>query len=212
MTDDLTTLTLAEAAERIASGALSPVALTAAYLQRIARLDGALNSFITVTAELATAQAQAAADEIAHGNYRGPLHGIPIAVKDLFETAGILTTAGSPMLRDNIPADDAAVVAQLREAGAVLLGKLNMHEWAVDVTNTNPTFGDCQNPWSAAHVPGGSSGGSAAALAARLCLGALGSDTGGSIRIPAALCGVAGLKPTTGRVSLRGALPLSLDR
>ncbi|MGE5138864.1 MAG: amidase, partial [Rudaea sp.] len=138
-----------------------------------------------------------------------PLQGIPIALKDLFDTCDAPTTAGSAIFRDRIPAEDATVVARLRAAGAVLIGKTNMHEWAYGVTNDNPHFGRAVNPWDPGRTPGGSSGGSAVAVSARLALGALGSDTGGSIRIPSALCGVTGLKPTFGRVSLHGVLPLS---
>jgi aspartyl-tRNA(Asn)/glutamyl-tRNA(Gln) amidotransferase subunit A len=137
------------------------------------------------------------------------LHGIPLALKDLYETEGVRTTAGSSFFADYIPETDAAAVQRLRSAGAVLLGKLNMHEIALGVTNENPHFGDCCNPWDLTRITGGSSGGNAAALAAGLCMGALGSDTGGSIRIPSALCGVVGLKPTYGRVSLCGVIPLS---
>jgi len=134
---------------------------------------------------------------------------MPVALKDLFDTAGVRTTAGSKFFADRVPDRDASVVERLRQAGAVILGKLNMHEWALGVTNDNPHYGACRNPWAPDHITGGSSGGSAAALAAGFCDGALGSDTGGSIRIPAALCGVVGLKPTYGRVSLRGVVPLS---
>ncbi|MBE7511532.1 MAG: amidase [Anaerolineales bacterium] len=206
---DLTTLTLAEAAAHIRAGTLSPLTLTEAYLERIARLNPALNAFITVTAERARQDAAAAEREIAAGRYHGTLHGIPLAYKDLFETAGILTTAGSQHFADHIPGRDAAVVDKLTHAGAVLLGKTNMHEIALGVLNDNPFYGHCHNPYDVARISGGSSGGSAVALAAGLCLGALGSDTRGSIRIPAALCGVVGFKPTYGRISLRGTMPLS---
>ncbi|HYF63635.1 MAG TPA: amidase [Herpetosiphonaceae bacterium] len=206
---ELTNLDLSAAAGLIKQRAISPVELTQAHLERIERIDPLINSFITVTAEPALDQARAAEEAIAYGGYRGPLHGIPIALKDLFETAGVRTTAGSAFLRDHIPDRDSAAVERLNAAGAVSLGKLNMHEWAMSVTNLNPHYGDCRNPWDTERIPGGSSGGSGAALAAGLCLGALGSDTAGSIRIPAALCGVVGLKPTYGRCSSRGALPLS---
>jgi aspartyl-tRNA(Asn)/glutamyl-tRNA(Gln) amidotransferase subunit A len=202
-------LTLAAAGRALRAREISSLELTDFYLARIAALNPALNAFITVTAEAARAGAQTADDELAHGIDRGALHGIPLALKDLFDTQGVRTTAGSKILRDRIPAEDAAVTARLHQAGAVLLGKLNMHEWAFGVTNDNPHFGPTRNPWDLERIPGGSSGGSAAAVAARLCLGALGSDTGGSIRLPAALCGVTGLKPTFGRVSLRGVIPLS---
>ncbi|MBI3733162.1 MAG: amidase, partial [Chloroflexi bacterium] len=206
---ELTSLTLSEASDLIARGSLSPVALTQAHLDRIARLNPSLNCFITLTADAALEQARIAEIEIRQGHTRGALHGIPLALKDLYETQGVRTTAGSSFLANSVPASDGAVVAKLNASGAVMLGKLSMHEWALGVTNNNPHFGPCHNPWGLEHVPGGSSGGSGAALAAELCLGSLGSDTGGSIRIPASLCGIVGLKPTTGRVSLRGVVPLS---
>ncbi len=206
---DLTSLNLYEAAELLKTRQISPVELAQAHLARIAHLDPRLNSFITITPELALQQARKAEAEIGQGYYRGTLHGIPLALKDLFETQGIRTTAGSTFFADYIPEADAAVVQKLRDAGAVLLGKLNMHEIALGVTNENPHYGDCCNPWDLKRMTGGSSGGNAASLVARLCMGAMGSDTGGSIRIPASLCGVVGLKPTYGRVSLRGVIPLS---
>ncbi|MBL8153021.1 MAG: amidase [Anaerolineae bacterium] len=204
-----TAWTLTETAAHIADRSISPLELTQAYLDRIQRLNPLLNAYITVTADRALADAHAAEAEIARGAYRGPLHGVPIAVKDLYETAGIPTTAGSSFRRDFIPTQDSAPMSRLRDAGTVLLGKLNLHEWALGVINDNPYFGSCLNPWDTGRSPGGSSGGSGAALAADLCAGSLGSDTRGSIRIPAALCGVVGLKPTFGRVSLRGVVPLS---
>jgi aspartyl-tRNA(Asn)/glutamyl-tRNA(Gln) amidotransferase subunit A len=212
--DELTDLSLAQAEEWIRQGKLSPVELTQAHLDRIHRLDPQINSYITVTAESALQQARQAEAELqrsetAAGLPLGPLHGIPLALKDLYETQGVRTTAGTTHFSDYIPEQDAAVVAKLKTAGAILLGKTNLHEIALGLTNVNPHFGPCHNPWALECVPGGSSGGSAAALAARLCLGAMGSDTGGSIRTPASLCGVVGLKPTHGRVSLRGAIPLS---
>jgi aspartyl-tRNA(Asn)/glutamyl-tRNA(Gln) amidotransferase subunit A len=206
---ELTSLNIHQAARLIEKKEISPVELTRAHLMHIQQLDDRLNAFITITPELALQQALQAEQEIINGNYKGPLHGIPLALKDLFETEGIRTTAGSTFFTDYIPEEDAAVVRCLKEAGCVLLGKLNMHEIALGVTNENPHFGDCCNPWDVACITGGSSGGNAAALAAGLCMGAVGSDTGGSIRIPSALCGVVGLKPTYGRVSLRGVIPLS---
>jgi aspartyl-tRNA(Asn)/glutamyl-tRNA(Gln) amidotransferase subunit A len=205
----LTLLTIAEAAELIASGDISPVELTVAHLERIQQVEPKINSYITVTAESALAAASKAEDQLRKGKSHRSTHGIPIGLKDLIETKDVLTTAGSIFFADNFPERDAVVVEKLTEAGAVILGKLNMHEIALGVTNVNPHFGPCRNPWQLDRVSGGSSGGSAAALAAGLCMGALGSDTGGSIRIPASLCGVVGLKPTYGRVSTRGVIPLS---
>jgi len=211
--DQLTGLTITEAARAFRTRELSPVELTRACLRRIEALDGKLNAFVTVLPERALAEAQQAEDRLAAGRARGPLDGIPFALKDLFETAGIRTTAGAKILADYVPQRDAACVRRLNEAGVVLLGKLNMHEWAYGATTAVSHFGPCHNPWDLDRITGGSSGGSAAALAASLCLGSLGSDTGGSIRMPASLSGVVGLKPTYGRVSKRGVIPLaeSLD-
>jgi aspartyl-tRNA(Asn)/glutamyl-tRNA(Gln) amidotransferase subunit A len=205
----LTQLSLTEAARLLRKREITAAALLEAHLERIEALNPILNAFITVTANQAHQQAHQADAEIASGQYRGPLHGIPLALKDLYETAGLRTTAGSTFFRDYVPAADAFLVEKLKAAGAVLVGKLNMHEIALGVTNENSHYGDCRNPWNPQHISGGSSGGSAAAVAAGLCMGALGSDTGGSIRIPSALCGVVGLKPTFGRLSLRGVMPLS---
>jgi aspartyl-tRNA(Asn)/glutamyl-tRNA(Gln) amidotransferase subunit A len=194
---------------------LSPVELTKLMLARIERLNPKLNAYITVTAEVALAQAKKAESELfaprgrrSHRD-RGPLHGIPISLKDNINTAGIRTTAGSKILKDFIPKEDAVVVAQMKQAGAVILGKTNMHEFAYGVTSNNPHYGPVRNPWNLERIPGGSSGGSAAAVAAGLCYGSIGTDTGGSIRIPASLCGVVGLKPTWGRISCEGTVPLS---
>jgi aspartyl-tRNA(Asn)/glutamyl-tRNA(Gln) amidotransferase subunit A len=206
-------LTLEDAAALVRDRRVSPSELTEACLARIEAVEPRLNAFVTVTTDLARAQAREATAEIKSGRYRGPLHGIPVAVKDLFATQGIRTTAGSRILADWIPDEDATVVRKLREAGAVLLGKLGMHEFAYGVSSVNPHFGDVHNPWDATKIPGGSSGGSAVAVAAGEAYATLGSDTGGSIRIPASLCGCVGLKPTFGRASLFGAIPLawSLD-
>ncbi len=211
--DELTKLSIAEAGEQVRRRVLSPAELTRAYLERIQRQDGDLLAYITVLSAEALAAATAAEEEIARGHYRGPLHGIPIALKDLVLTRGIRTTCGSRILRDWVPDADATVTARLSEAGAILLGKLNMHEFAYGPTGVNPHYGTPRNPWDRRRMPGGSSSGSAVAVAAGLCAGALGTDTGGSIRIPAAFCGLVGLKPTYGRVSRAGVIPLawSLD-
>ena len=195
-------------AKAYSRGELSPVEVVHHTLRRIAQLDPVLNSYLSVTADHALEQARQAESEIRAGRRKGPLHGVPYAAKDLLDTKGIRTTVGSRILAENVPAADAAVVENLSAAGAILLGKTGMHEWAYGITSNNPHFGPVRNPWNTERIPGGSSGGSAAALAAGLCSFSLGSDTGGSIRIPAALCGIAGLKPTFGRVSRRGAYPL----
>jgi aspartyl-tRNA(Asn)/glutamyl-tRNA(Gln) amidotransferase subunit A len=205
----LTSLSLTEAAQLVRRRKVSPVELTQACLDRIEKLNPGLNAFITVTAEAALASARSAEQEIGRDGWKGPLHGIPVALKDLLDTAGIRTTAGSGLFRERIPHEDAEVVRRLKAAGAVLLGKLNMHEFAFGGSSAFSYFGPVHNPWNLAHSPGGSSGGSAAAVSAQLCYAALGSDTGGSIREPAACCGIVGLKPTYGRVSTSGAIPLS---
>ena len=202
-------LSVAEAAAEIAAKRLSPVELTQAYLDRIAAINPIINAYITVTADSAMAQAKQAEAEITRGDYKGPFHGMPIALKDLFDTKGIRTTAGSKIMANRLPAEDGVVVSMLADAGAVLLGKLNMHEFAFGITNVNPHYGPARNAWNPDRITGGSSGGSGTATASGLCAAALGSDTGGSIRIPACFCGIVGLKPTYGRVSKKGVLPLS---
>jgi aspartyl-tRNA(Asn)/glutamyl-tRNA(Gln) amidotransferase subunit A len=210
---DLTALTIAEAARQIARKQLSPVELTQAALERISTLNQRLNAFITVLGDQALTTAQVAEREMMSGQKRGPLHGIPIALKDLCATKGVRTTAGSKILRDYIPTDDATVTLRLAEAGTILLGKLHMNEFAYGPDGDNAHYGRVYNPWNLECITGGSSSGSGAGVAASLCLGALGTDTGGSIRIPSALCGIAGIKPTYGRVSRYGIMPLcwSLD-
>jgi aspartyl-tRNA(Asn)/glutamyl-tRNA(Gln) amidotransferase subunit A len=203
-------LSMSEAASLLRRKKLSPVELTKSALARIEELNPRLNAFLTITAERALREARAAEREIARGRYRGLLHGIPIALKDNIQTAGIRTTAGSRILADFIPRADADVAAKLSRAGAVLLGKTNLHEFAYGVTTENPHYGATRNPWNLERIPGGSSGGSAAAVAAGLCFASVGTDTGGSIRIPSALCGVVGLKPNFGRVSCRGIIPLAV--
>jgi aspartyl-tRNA(Asn)/glutamyl-tRNA(Gln) amidotransferase subunit A len=200
---------ITETSERLRRREISPVELTQACLQKIEELNPGLNAFITVTAESALAEARVAEREIASGHWRGPLHGIPIALKDNIDTAGVSTTAGSNLFRNRIPLEDAEVVCRLKAAGAVFLGKTNMHEFAYGGSSVISAFGPVRNPWNTEKITGGSSGGSAAAVAAGLCLAAIGTDTAGSIREPASLCGVVGLKPTYGRVSSRGVIPLS---
>jgi len=206
-------MNIGEAGQALRTRRFSAVELATAALGRVERYDPKLKAFITVTAESALARARQADQELAEGRDRGPLHGIPIAVKDLFATRGVRTTAGSKAYEHFVPDADCTVVEKLEAAGAVMLGKLNMHELAYGITSANPHYGAVRNPWNVEHSPGGSSGGSGAAVAAGIVYGAMGSDTGGSIRIPAAFCGTVGLKPTYGRVSRQGVLPLgySLD-
>ncbi|HYM16122.1 MAG TPA: amidase, partial [Dehalococcoidia bacterium] len=206
---DLCLLPLEDVAKRIAAKELSPVEVTGAVLSRIEVLNPKLNAFITVTAEQAMANARAAEREIAAGNYRGPLHGVPVAHKDLFDTAGVRTTGGMKIFADRVPSEDATVVSKLRQVGAILLGKLNMHESAFGTSSANEHFGVVRNPWDTERVPGGSSGGSGAAVSTGMAYAATGSDTGGSIRIPASECGCVGLMPTYGRVSLHNVIALS---
>ncbi len=209
MATDTHYLTIAEAARRLDAGELSPVELTDAVLARIDATEPALNSFVTLMDETAREQAGAAEERARAGERLGPLDGIPVAVKDLYDTANVVTTGGTGAYRYRVPAQDAAAVERLCAAGAVIVGKTNTHELAFGGTTNNLHYGATHNPWDLQRVPGGSSGGSGAALAAGQALGALGTDTGGSIRIPAAFCGVTGHKPTYGLVSRAGVLPLS---
>ncbi|MGH9537281.1 MAG: amidase [Terriglobales bacterium] len=195
--------------ELLRQGSVSPVDLAKECLARIEKLNPRLNAFITVTSDSALAQARQAEDEIRRGAWRGPLHGIPLALKDLIDTAGVRTTAASALFKDRIPSEDADVVRRLKAAGAVLLGKHNLHEFAYGGSSIVSYFGEVRNAWHPGHIAGGSSGGSATAVAAGLGYGAIGTDTAGSVREPAALCGVVGLKPTDGRVSAGGVIPLS---
>jgi len=206
---DLATLTVKQASELLRRKQASPVDLVQACLKRIERYDRSINAFITVTREQALATAREMEAELQRGKTRGPLHGIPIALKDNIDTAGVRTTAASGVFKDRVPAEDAEVVLRLKRAGAILLGKLNLHEFALGGTSSVTYFGPVHNPWALDRVPGGSSGGSGAAIAADLCIGTLGTDTGGSIRIPSSHCGIVGFKPTYGRVSNRGVIPMS---
>ena len=206
-------MTIREASEALRARRVSAVELARAALARIERLNPSLGAFITVTADAALGRAEEADRELAAGRGRGPLHGIPMALKDLFYTRGVRTTSGSKLFENFVPDENAAVADRLETAGAVLLGKLNLHELAYGITSANPHFGPVRNPWDKLRSPGGSSGGSGAAVAAQMVYAAMGSDTGGSIRIPASFCGTVGLKPTYGRVSRYGSHPLgySLD-
>jgi aspartyl-tRNA(Asn)/glutamyl-tRNA(Gln) amidotransferase subunit A len=206
---DLAFSAIAQLSGELRRKRISPVELVRTLLARIETFDPQLRAYVTVTGELALEQARRAEAEIQRGRWRGPLHGIPLALKDNIETRGVRTTAGAKFLSDFVPQRHAAVVERLQRSGAVLLGKTNLHEFAYGVTTENPHYGTTHNPWNLQRMAGGSSGGAAAAVAAGLAFGALGSDTGGSIRIPAALCGVTGLKPTFGRVSGFGVVPLS---
>ena len=205
MPTDPTLLTVAEASRAIAAGQLSPLALTEAYLDRIDALDGELHSYVTVLRDAS----RAAARDLAAARSRGALHGIPIGLKDIYKTRGIRTTAGSRRYQDHVPDEDADSWVRLRDAGAILLGKHETHEFAIGGPDFSLPFPPARNPWNTAHYPAGSSSGSAVAVAAGLCAAAMGSDTGGSIRGPAAYNGIVGLKPTYGRVSRRGVFPLS---
>jgi aspartyl-tRNA(Asn)/glutamyl-tRNA(Gln) amidotransferase subunit A len=209
MTSELHDLTLAQASDLIRARKLSPVELTDTLLARTAALDAQLNAFITVTRELARRQAREAEAEISKGNYRGPLHGIPFALKDIYNTKGILTSGGSRVAIDNVPQEDATTTRRLLEAGAILMGKLQTHEFAHGGPSFDLPWPPARNPWNLEHFTGGSSSGSGAALSAGLVPAALGSDTGGSIRGPASLCGISGLMPTYGLVSRAGVIPNS---
>lgn len=200
--------TLSQAAAAIRAGETSAVELTRLSLARIELVDGLLNAFITVTADEALEQARQADRELAGGTDRGPLHGIPVAIKDLIDTRGVLTTCGSRYYAERVPDEDAAAVKRLRAAGAVSLGKTGLHEMAFGTTSVNPFFGAIANPWRPDYHPGGSSGGSAVAVAAGMAFAALGTDTGCSIRLPAQCCGIVGHKPTYGLVSTAGVMPL----
>jgi aspartyl-tRNA(Asn)/glutamyl-tRNA(Gln) amidotransferase subunit A len=206
---ELCYLTIREAGRLLQSRKISPVELTRAFLNRIEQLDAKLQSYITVLSDRAISEARHAEAEILRGDYRGPLHGLPLALKDLYDTQGIRTTASSRVMANRIPAEDATTTARLAAAGSILLGKLAMHEFALGGPDPTCGFPLARNPWNLDHIPGGSSSGSGAAVAAGLCMGSLGSCTGGSIRGPASYCSIVGLKPTYGRVSRYGVVPLS---
>ena len=201
--------TIQQLSQQIRKRSISPVELTRDCLVRIEKLNPKLNAFITVLADSALADARRAEEEIQRGDYRGPLHGIPIGLKDILDTAGVRTTAASAQYKDRIPTGDAEVVRRLRSAGAIILGKQNLHEFAYGGSSMISFFGETHNPWHLLRITGGSSGGSAASVATGLGFAAVGTDTAGSVRLPAAYCGIVGLKPTYGRVSARGVIPLS---
>jgi len=200
---------ISELGPRLRRKEISPVEITRECLAHIEKLNPSLNAFITVTEESALAEARAAEDEIVRGIWRGPLHGIPIALKDLIDTAGVRTTSASALHENRVPSEDAEIVRRLRQAGAVLVGKNNLHEFAYGGSSLVSHFGDVHNPWDVNRITGGSSGGSAASVPSGMCCAAIGTDTAGSIREPASLCGCVGLKPTFGRVPSRGVIPLS---
>ena len=206
---ELCYLTISQASDLLRNRDLSPVELTRAFLNRIDTLDGKLSSYITVLHDQALQEARSIESDILKGNYKGPLHGVPIALKDLYDTAGILTTSGSRVDKDRVPTEDCTAFARLKAAGTILLGKLNMHEFALGGPDYTTPYVPPRNPWNLDYVTGGSSSGSGAATAAGLCMGSLGSCTGGSIRGPASLCGIVGLKATYGRVSRAGVVTLS---
>ena len=206
---ELTGLSLRQVGDRIAAGEVSPVEVVDATLERIEALDPKLNSYVMVCAERARAAAEGAERSIAAGYGLGPMHGVPIALKDLVNVRGEVCSAGSKILSEHVPAQDATIAARLRAAGAIFVGRLNMHEFAYGVTTDNPHYGAARNPWDTDRSPGGSSGGSGVSVAARLCYGAIGTDTGCSVRLPAAFNGIAGIRPTIGRVSNYGITPLA---
>lgn len=206
---DLVQLGITDIVDLVQTRQLSPFELVDSYLERIDALNASLNVYLTVMAEEARTGARAAERALRDTDGLGPLHGVPIALKDNYAVAGVRMTAGSRFLHDHVATTDAEVVTRLRAAGAIVLGKLNMHEWAIGATTRNPHYGACRNPWDADRIPGGSSGGSGAAVAADMAAASLGTDTGGSVRIPAALNGVCGLRPTVGRISNRGVIPVS---
>lgn len=206
---ELAFLSIEEAARLLRRKEISPVELVKMSLARIERKNPSLNAFLTVTADLARKQARAAERELRRGRAKSPLHGIPIALKDNFYTRGTRTTAGSKILAEFIPTEDSEVATRLARAGAILLGKTNMHEFAYGITSENPHYGPVHNPWDLERISGGSSGGSAAAIATGMCFASVGTDTGGSVRVPASLCGIVGLKPTYGLVCVKGTVPLA---
>jgi aspartyl-tRNA(Asn)/glutamyl-tRNA(Gln) amidotransferase subunit A len=210
-TPELLTLTIAELAPKIRARQVSPVEVTTAALAHIDRLQPTLRSFITLLPEQALETARKCETEIMRGEYRGPLHGIPMGIKDNLATANIRTTVGSKVLANNLPSEDAEVVRRCKEAGAIIMGKENLEEFAAGATSNNPHYGAVQNPWRLGHIPGGSSGGSGANVAACLTFASLGTDLGGSVRLPGTFCGVVGLKQTFGRVSQRGLLVTSFN-
>src|SRR5262245_53739434 len=207
--EELLSFDVAALSERLHKREISPVELTEAYLDRIQRTDDKIRAYITVTGDFARKAARKAEREITSGKWRGRFHGVPIGLKDLCYTKGVRTTGGSKILADFTPDHDSTVWTRLARAGAILLGKLNLHEFAYGVTSTNPHWGACRNPYDLDRIAGGSSGGSAAAIVVRSAAATIGTDTGGSIRIPAALCGCVGLKPTWSRVSRFGVMPLA---
>jgi aspartyl-tRNA(Asn)/glutamyl-tRNA(Gln) amidotransferase subunit A len=206
---EATFLSVSQIGKLIAQRKVSPVEVLRSLLERIDRLDKSINAYITLTADKADQAALQAEKEILGGHYRGPFHGVPVAIKDIVKTKGVRTTCGSKVLAENVPEDDATIVESLKQAGAVIVGKLNMHELALGGTTINPHFGPTRNPWDLDRIPGGSSGGSGAAVASSLCFASIGTDGAGSVRIPSALCGIVGLKPTYGRVSRNGAIPFT---